>query len=132
MNRLALIALLASCCIVQVSSFAEWMTKEYCDRQLREGEVIMNARAEASSSLYIQVFRQNSERNFAIELNVVNDTFVPRETVMLKLSDAPGVQGDKVSVFEAVFETSAGEFAKGGCARKQRRAGSNVVLQVSY
>jgi hypothetical protein len=32
--------------------------------------------------------------------------------------------------FEAVFETSAGEFVKGGCKHKRRSAGSTVMLQL--
>ena len=91
MRSLCALVIAALLCAARVQSFAEWMTTDYCERSLSEGEVIMNARAEASSLKYIEVLRRNSENNYDIALNTVNDTFLPHETVMLRLNEHVGL-----------------------------------------
>jgi hypothetical protein len=84
---------------VFVSGFANWMTKDFCDRALVVGEIIMNNEVISSDERSIRVFRDS------VEL-VNNSAYIPSEKLLVELSDPTG---------QYVFESLTATFEKGGC-----------------
>jgi len=79
--------------------FASWMTSEFCDRALTDGEIIMNQPAFLSDERRVQLFRSDGTE-------VLADQYVPLEMLTVRLSDTSG---------QFVFETSNAQFVGGGC-----------------
>jgi hypothetical protein len=94
-------------CFPFCNGFSAWMTSDYCDRELKVGNIIMNEEVRESDSRVIEVFRENKK----LESN--RDTFIPGEILTVRISDAGN---------QYVFEISGNEeakFAKGGCKGKR-------------
>lgn len=79
--------------------FASWMENEFCEREWKLGDVVMNANIVSSKERRIRVFRENAEL-------FSNDSYIPNEMLMVTLSDKTG---------DYLFQTNAGKFDPGGC-----------------
>ncbi len=108
------LSLLLVCVILlpRVQSFASWFVKEYCNRKLVEGEIIMNNEVLEDESRSIKVFRNNQELQSSI------DSYVPGEELIVTISD-------KAGGIQYVFETTPpAKFIGGGCENDVRIAPS--------
>ena len=104
MERPSIFVLLLVICIIcanilYATAFADWMTKDYCDRHMEEGEIIMNEEAISSIERYIKVFRAG------IELHD-GSVYIPGEKLEVSLS---------VGKDQYVFEVHHARFSHGGC-----------------
>ena len=94
---IVLLLLLSSC-----DSFADWMTKDFCDRPLLEGEIIMNNMVVASSERTIVVKRDGKPLKSG-------DEYIVGETLEVSLTE-----GERHG--QQVYECSKNaKFQKGGC-----------------
>ena len=85
-----------------VYSFADWMTKDYCDRPILSGEIIMNNPAVDSNERLIIVSRDG-------KYLTSGDTYISGEKL-----DVTITQNDRK--IQQVFETTKNaKFVKGGC-----------------
>ena len=108
------LSLLLVCVILlpRVQSFASWFVKEYCNRKLVEGEIIMNNEVLEDDSRSIKVFRNNQELQSSI------DSYIPGEELIVTISD-------KAGGIQYVFETTPpAKFIGGGCENDVRIAPS--------
>jgi hypothetical protein len=103
--------------IIGSEAFASWMTSDFCDRQLKVGEVIMNEEVQLSEERHIEVFR-DSQR-----LTSDKDSFILGEVLTVKV-DNPLNQ----YVYE-VSGNSEAKFLKGGCKGKRIADKPQVILQ---
>jgi hypothetical protein len=104
------LSLLLLCTILlpPVQSFASWFVKDYCNRKLVEGEVIMNNEVLEDESRSLKVFRNNQE----LQSNI--DSYVPGEELIVTISDKSGG-------IQYVFETTPpAKFISGGCENEVR------------
>ena len=81
--------------------FASWFAQEeqYCGREMKAGEIIMNNAVEPSEDRSVQLFRGS-------ESMVSGASYLPGETLTVVLSDVSA---------QFVIETTAGAFEEGGC-----------------
>lgn len=92
-----LLTSLASC-----DSFADWMTKDFCDRPLLAGEIIMNNMVISSSERLLVIKRDGKTLTSG-------DEYVPGETLEVSLT-----AGERNG--QQVYECSKNaKFQKGGC-----------------
>jgi hypothetical protein len=124
MGRFLTVVLLMLCCLLlhvrHVDSFASWfVSAEYCDRALKEGEVIMN---EIVASAEESVKSIRVMRNKEVLVSGVSQ-FKPGETLFVQLLDGEDLikKGQQF-----VFEASGATFPLGGCAGR-RSADTNDV-----
>jgi len=97
------------------SSFSAWMTKDFCDRQLDEGEIIMNEAAILTNERHVQVFREGTE------LVSGQAVYVPNEILTVQISDSTG---------QFVLESQHAEFSGGGCKHKNRVVKNHAALKM--
>lgn len=97
------------------NGFAAWMTKDFCDRQLEEGEIIMNEKAILTNERFVRVFRDDQE------LVSGKTVYVPSEVLTVQISDSTG---------QFVLEASHAEFVGGGCKKKNRVNKNHAVLKM--
>lgn len=98
----------------RANSFAAWMTKDFCDRQLDEGEIIMNEAAIMTNERSIRVFREDKEVS-------TGSVYVPNEILTVQISDSTG---------QFVLEAHHAEFANGGCKKKSRVVKNHASLKM--
>jgi hypothetical protein len=104
---LVLLLFLNLFCFPFCNGFSAWMASDYCDRELKVGNIIMNEEVRESDSRVIEVFRENKK----LESN--HDAFIPGEILTVRISDAGN---------QYVFEVTGNEeakFVKGGCKGKR-------------
>jgi hypothetical protein len=90
------------------------MEKDYCDRSLKEGEIIMNNEAVADSERLIRIYRHDTELS-------MNDPYVTGETLTVKISDSTG---------QICFEATGAQFVGGGCEGR-RSSKKEAQLQIA-
>ena len=99
---IGLLSLLLLALPLNVYSFADWMTKDYCDRPILSGEIIMNAPAVESNERLIIVTRDGKPLTSG-------DSYISGEKL-----DVTITQNDRK--IQQVFETTTNaKFVKGGC-----------------
>ncbi len=87
--------------IIGVNPFSDWMTKDFCSRSLKVGEIIMNEEVVQSEERNIKVFRDNGEEVFN------GAKYRAREKFIISLDDTRG---------QYVYEVShPGKLVDGGC-----------------
>jgi hypothetical protein len=109
-------SLFAILCVIiphSCNGFASWMENDMCEREIKLGEVIMNANVVYSKERHVRVFRDNVEI-------FPESSYVPNEILMVTLSDKTG---------DFIFTTNAGKFDPGGCdgLRSSRKTTSLVM-----
>jgi len=95
--------------------FAAWMTKDFCDRQLDEGEIIMNEAAILTNERQVRVFREDKELPSGAAV------YVPKEILTVQISDSTG---------QFVLESQHAEFVGGGCKHKNRVVKNHASLKM--
>lgn len=98
-NLVLILSILVLQVNVFVSGFASWMTRDFCDRALSAGEIIMNDEVVVSDERHVRVYRDT------VELSN-NSVYIPLERLLVELSDPAG---------QYVFESLAATFEGGGC-----------------
>jgi hypothetical protein len=98
-------------------AFASWMTSDFCDRQLKVGEVIMNEEVQLSDDRHIEVFRDSQP------LTSNKDSFILGEVLTVKVSNPLNQY-----VYE-ISGNSEAKFLKGGCEGKRIADKPQVILQ---
>jgi hypothetical protein len=98
-----------------VLGFAAWMMKDFCDRELVEGEIIMNEAAILTNDRFVRVFRDDKE------LASHSSVYVPGEILTVQLSDSTG---------QFVLEGQHAEFVGGGCKKKNRMNKNHAALKM--
>ena len=93
---------------VQVKSFAEWMTKDFCDRQLILDEIIMNSKVVESKERLIVVTRVKDDGTREVLNN--NDNYIPGETLEITLSE-----GERKGQHVFELQSKNAKFTRGGC-----------------
>jgi hypothetical protein len=108
-----LVFIIASEYLHFVTSFASWMENDYCDRKIREGEIIMNEQATQSDYMIVKVHRDGKEIRS-------NETYELNEVLQVSLAKSDG---------DFIFEVSNAVFIDGGCDGR-RIHGNDVSLQM--
>jgi len=116
MLRVVLVAML---CVGHACSFATHMTREYCERELRVGVVIMGKEIVLSEERQLLVFRfVDGEQQLVRSGSTVSSG----EILYFKLEPKS---------FQFVLETSEGaHFEDGKCANKRRTHNQNASLVI--
>lgn len=92
--------------------FASWFIKDFCDRQLIAGEIIMNAPVIYSDERSIRILRGSEDITR-------NGEYIPGEELTVQISDVTP---------QFVIEISNGQIVGGGCDGKRIADKSNVVV----
>jgi hypothetical protein len=103
--------------LIGSEAFASWMTSDFCDRQLKAGEVIMNEEVQLSDDRHIEVFRDSQP------LISNKDAFILGEVLTVKVSNPLNQY-----VYE-ISGNSEAKFLKGGCKGKRIADKPQVILQ---
>ena len=98
----------------RASPFADWMAKDYCDRKLEVGEVVMNSEIGASSERLVKVLRGESELSS-------QDSYRLGETLTVTISNTNN---------QFVFDTVNADFVGGGCKGKRIAGKKGKVVQL--
>ena len=98
----------------RASSFADWMAKDYCDRKLVVGEIVMNNEIGRSAERLVMVFRGESELSS-------NDSYQYGEVLTVTISNTDN---------QYVFDTVNGLFRGGGCQGKRIAGKKDKVVQL--
>ncbi len=117
MNYLHLVVFLSTI-LPGIHGFASWMTSDFCRRELRLGEVIMNEEVVFSDLRLVEVYRDG------VALRSNQDKFVLGETLTVKISDSRN---------QYVYEVSGNKeasFVDGGCDGRRIADKKEVKLQL--
>lgn len=96
LSLLVVLSIIAGLLVVPVDSFAQYMMKEFCNRNLEDGEIIMNAAVITSDERHVRVFLDEEEL-------FSGDFYRPGDQLSIMISDESG---------EFLFETNTyGEFS---------------------
>lgn len=109
-----LLVLVALSQVRRGDAFAAWMMKDFCDRELIEGEIIMNEAAIATNERHVRVFRDETELTSS-------SVYVPSEVLSIQISDSTG---------QFVLESQHAEFVGGGCKHKNRVVKNHASLKM--
>jgi hypothetical protein len=98
-----------------IDCFADWMTKDFCDRPLLVNEIIMNNMVVESSERLIEVFRDG------IEIKS-QDKYIPGEKLEIRLKE-----GRRKG--QQVFECSENaKFEQGGCSGTRSSKTPSILI----
>jgi hypothetical protein len=116
-----LLALILSTYLPDCRGFSSWMTSDYCKRQLKLGEVIMNEEVVESNERTVDVYRKN------LKLISNSDSFTAGEQLTVKISN---------SQHQYVYEISGNTEARiidGGCngKRKADRPEIQIIMPIN-
>lgn len=109
--RCMLLVLVLIMTLASVNSFAEWMMKDFCHVDIKDGAVIMNEEAEVSTQRTISVMRKLQDVHFVALTE--NDVYTPGESLYLQISSKEGQ-----FVFDVI--TKNAELKNGGCEHGER------------
>jgi hypothetical protein len=105
-------------------AFSDWMTKDYCNRQLIVGEIIMNEDVILSESRIVEVYRGKTA------LKSGEDSYQPGEKLTVKISDASNQYVYEVNGKMTKNNKHKVEFSGGGCDGKRIANKPSVELSI--